>query len=54
MFLVIVLLFFFAVNWIASYVMAIIPIHLLTFLGSFLQFFLLIMVLLLFTWFFGE
>ncbi len=54
MFLIIVLLFFFGVNWIASYVMAIIPIHLFTFVGSFLQFMLLIMIFLLFTWFFGD
>ncbi len=54
MFLIIVVLFFFVVNWFASYVMAIIPIHLLAYVGSFLQLMLLIIVLLLFTWFFGE
>ncbi len=54
MFIVIVVLFFFIVNWFASYVMAIIPIHLLTYIGSFLQVILLMMILLLFTWFFGD
>ncbi len=54
MFFVIVILFFFTVNWIASYAMAILPIHFLAFLGSLLQLFLLIIVLILFTWFFGD
>ncbi len=54
MFFVMLVLFFFVVNWTASYVMAIIPIHLLTYVGSFLQFILLIIVLLLFSWFFGD
>ncbi|ACB51998.1 hypothetical protein cce_2650 [Crocosphaera subtropica ATCC 51142] len=54
MFLVIVVLFFFVVSWFAAYTLVIIPIHLLSSLGSLLNLSLLIMVLLLFTWFFGD
>ncbi len=54
MWLWIILLFFFAINWLASYTMAIIPIHLLNGLGSFLSLMLGIMLLMLLSWFFGE
>ena len=54
MFFLILLLFFFLLNWFATYVMAIIPIHLFTYLGSLGQLLLLAVVLLILSWFFGE
>ncbi|WP_198648235.1 hypothetical protein [Cyanothece sp. BG0011] len=54
MFLIIVVLFFFVVSWVAANTLVIFPIHLFTSLGSFGHLILLILVLLLFSWFFGE
>ena len=54
MFFVFVLLFLFAINWLASYIMAIIPIHLFTYLGSLSQLLLLAIVLIVIGWLFGE
>jgi hypothetical protein len=52
--ILILMLFFFGINWIASYVMVIIPIHLGNYLGSFWGLTLGIIILLIFSWFFGD
>ena len=54
MFLVIVVLFFFVINWITSYLLVIVPIHLLRDLGHLGELLFFIAILLIFSWFFGD